>query len=127
MKLLRIVLVVVVLTAYYMTAFGQVVSESSYINDEGDLVSLGKFIKADEITYTFTDSTLTVDISNSDLSPVYLVEYKFEEADGGKIYELQGSGNPFYIEYTSQGEIIWMLGEYKYIKESGEGLIVNIK
>lgn len=127
MKLLRIVLVVVVLTAYYTTAFSQVVSESLYINDQGDLVSLGKFTKADEITYTFTDSTLTVDVSNSDSSLVYLVKYKFEEASGGKIYEIQGSGNPFYIEYTSQGEIVWMLGEYKYIKESGEGLIVNIE
>lgn len=127
MKLVRIILVVGVLTANYTTAFSQVVSESSYINDEGNLVSLGKFTKADEITYTFTDSTLTVDLSNSDSSLVYLVKYKFEEAGGGKIYEIQGSGNPFYIEYTSEGEIIWMLGDYKYIKESGKGLIVSIK
>ena len=127
MKLLRIVLVLVVLTTYYMTAFSQVISESSYINDEGDLVSLGKFMKADEITYTFTDSTLIINVPTVEASSVYLVKYKFEGALGGKVYQLQGADKAFYIEYTSEGEIIWMLGDYKYIKESGEGLIVNIK
>tara|TARA_R110002073_G_scaffold32817_6_gene99202 strand:+ start:1283 stop:1663 length:381 start_codon:yes stop_codon:yes gene_type:complete len=126
MKLLRIVLVVVVLTAYYMTAFSQVISESSYINDKGDSVSMGKYLKADEVTYTFTDSKLMVDVSSEEFISVYVIKDKFE-LSGVKIYKIKGSDSEFYIEYTPEGEIIWSLGNHKYIKESGEGLIVNIK
>lgn len=126
MKLLRIVLVVVVLTAYYMTAFSQVISESSYINDKGDSVSMGKYLKADEVTYTFTDSQLMVDVSSEEFISVYVIKDKFE-LSGVKIYKIKGSDSEFYIEYTPEGEIIWSLGNHKYIKESGEGLIVNIK